>query len=177
MASSNDPHVNQTKATPPPTVTPVNLTKDTPLDPSDHASTFSPIETFKTKIGDTQNDLKQVFGLIDFGDLCLSRYVFELATSVAFMMIYGKREDFIQVGKEVIQGYQSVCPLSENELEVVYVAVCAHYVKKLVLSEVEARLHPENSVYLYQGFKQCWPQLRTLRDIGKDRVLAIWRGK
>ena len=168
---------NQTEGLPPSTGTSVNLTETTPLNPPDIATMVKPVNMFKPQSSRAEQDLKQVFGLIDFGDLCTSRYIFELAISVAYMMMFSKRDDFIQAGAEVIQGYQNVCPLSKNELEVLYVSVCARYIQELVLSEVEAQEHPDNCSYLRCGFKAGWPQLRKLRSLGKDKVLGMWTGR
>merc|ERR1711894_491108 len=42
-----------------------------------------------------EEDYKKKYGIIDFGDLCLSSYVFDLATSLAFFMISASVEDFV----------------------------------------------------------------------------------
>ena len=71
------------------------------------------------------NNLFIFTGLIDFGELCTSKCVFELATLQAFMMISAKHRgiDMNLTAERALKGFEEVMTLNEEERSCLNLAV------------------------------------------------------
>lgn len=67
-----------------------------------------------------ESDEFRVTGIIDFGDTCYSLYVFELAITIAYMIISSGE---LETAGFVIAGYQELRPIPENERNVLKVCL------------------------------------------------------
>ena len=118
-----------------------------------------------------EEDYKKKYGIIDFGDLCLSSYVFDLATSLAFFMISASVEDFVGHTASFMAGYVSKRKLSILELDVLYTSICASYCKELLLCEYEYVIQKDENEYLLTSSTTGWKQLAQLRSMGNEKFM------
>lgn len=65
-------------------------------------------------------DEYRISGLIDFGDSCVSHYVYELAIALVYMML---QTSDLETGGFVIAGYEMVRPIPDKEKEVLKVNI------------------------------------------------------
>lgn len=67
---------------------------------------------------DEKNNGNWVFGLLDFGDSQYSATIFELALAMMYMIFLGKN---LEVGRFVLDGYQSVRKIPPEEFKILKV--------------------------------------------------------
>ncbi len=159
-----------------------SLKQDRLSDPHDPSNPQE--NTCRTKavtLGQHQRDTCSVmhrYGIIDFGDITFSCSVFELATVLAYGMMQETRDGdiFLERGREVLQGYQSLLPLDALEREVLYVSVCCRYCIELVNTEVAVLTQGDEACveYLTCCEQVGWRQLRRLLDMGRSEVHNRW---
>lgn len=72
----------------------------------------------------------RVTGVIDFGDASYSKYLFELAICMAYMMLQGGD---ISAGGLVMAGYGMVRPIPEHEKKVLKVNICFYIIERIII--------------------------------------------
>jgi len=72
---------------------------------------------------------KKVTGIIDFGDICHSYLVNELAIAITYVMF--NNENPLQSGSWLVQAYNKVLPLKKNEIEILYYLIGARLAMSL----------------------------------------------
>jgi len=84
-----------------------------------------------------------VSGIIDFGDMCYSWLINEIAIALTYVMM--EKENPLKIAEELIKGYHSISPLQEKELDILYYLIAARlctsvcnsaYAKTLILQLV-----------------------------------------
>ena len=60
-------------------------------------------------------------GILDFGDMMMSYAVYDLAITIAYMVMCSKNMDPLAVGYHVITGYEKEASLNEAEWQVLRV--------------------------------------------------------
>lgn len=90
-------------------------------------------------------DGNKISGVIDFGDMCYSPLVNELAVALTYIMF--EKEEPIKAAQNVIRGYQSKYPLSEDELKLLYYLIPARLCISLCNS-AEAKARGKDTEYI-----------------------------
>jgi Ser/Thr protein kinase RdoA (MazF antagonist) len=111
------------------------------------------------------NQPDRVTGLIDFGDMVQRPIVVDLSTSLA--NIAEHNSNVVEASRELLSGFESVMPLSEDQREVLYDALCARMILTVQLMNFYAA-HSNNPGEYGADF---------IADatLGLERVLAISR--
>ena len=117
---------------------------------------------------------KRRYGIIDYGDVCRSAYIFDLATSVGFFMISANVEDFVEYSRHLIAGYNHSRKLSDQECDVLYLSVCASISRELLLCEYHYQLQSGDNEYLLTSSATGWDVLIKLWSMTKDMVMTKW---
>jgi Ser/Thr protein kinase RdoA (MazF antagonist) len=87
----------------------------------------------------------EVSGLVDFTDCCFNPTICELAICLAYVMM--DQQDPFAVVAAVIEGYQSVRPLSENELRILPTLVCARLAITLCVAAWRRTIDPNHPTW------------------------------
>jgi ethanolamine-phosphate phospho-lyase len=98
----------------------------------------------------------QDLALIDFGDLTYGPLIQEIAVAITYAA-YDK-EDYLEWAVEVLSGYQSVIPLEEVELEVLYYLIAARLCISVCNSAHAKKADPENT-YISVSEENAWKML------------------
>ena len=112
----------------------------------------------------------RVSGIIDFGDLTYSPRVVDLGVAIARNI---ELTDTLPAACELVAGYHSVLPLSDEEISILFDLVCTRLALRAVVwswrhSKEDPRCDP-NQISLAINL------LETLSSAGKERVTAIFR--
>ncbi len=99
----------------------------------------------------------KVTGIIDFGDMCYSWLINELAVAITYVMM-GK-EAPLQAGVAVIRGFHEEYPLEEQELDLLYYLVAARLCISVCNSAYSKEQYP-GSTYITISEKPAWTLLR-----------------
>uniref|UniRef100_UPI00257F9671 aminotransferase class III-fold pyridoxal phosphate-dependent enzyme n=1 Tax=Candidatus Borrarchaeum sp. TaxID=2846742 RepID=UPI00257F9671 len=102
------------------------------------------------------------FGIIDFGDMVYSHTIFELAVATTYAIL-GKKNP-IKEAAHVINGYHSVYPLNELELELLFNLICTRLCMSVSIAAYQQKIEPENE-YLKVSEKPAWETLKLLKDV------------
>lgn len=103
----------------------------------------------------TQNG--RVSGIIDFGDMCSSWLINELAVGLTYMMM-GKEEP-LKVAAVIIKTYHSNYPLLVHEIDALYYLIAAR-LSTSVCNSAHAKKQKPNSEYITISEKPAWDLLR-----------------
>lgn len=102
----------------------------------------------------TQNG--KLSGIIDFGDMCHSWLINEMAIALTYVLM--EKEDPLAIATPLIEGYQSVFPLKEQELDMLYYLVAARLCTSVCNSAFAKTLKPD-SEYITISEKPAWDLL------------------
>ena len=99
----------------------------------------------------------EVSGIIDFGDICHTQLINELAIALTYALM-GK-EDPVEWAKPVIESYNKILPLEEKEIDALYWLIAARICSSVCNSAKEKQLQPDND-YITISEKPAWELLR-----------------
>ncbi|XP_077440370.1 hydroxylysine kinase [Vanacampus margaritifer] len=114
----------------------------------------------------------KISGIIDFGDMNFGCYVYELAITIAYMML--EHPNAIEVGGAILAGWESVFPLNAAERDCLFWLVLSRLCQSVVIARHSVTLQPENEEYLMISSKKGIPILRKLFEMGKEQVEKEW---
>jgi ethanolamine-phosphate phospho-lyase len=97
-----------------------------------------------------------VSGIIDFGDMCYSQLINELAIGITYAVM-GK-DDPVAWVKPIIQSYHKVIPLKEKEVDLLYWLIAARLCTSVCHSAFEKTSQPENE-YIAISENPAWELL------------------
>lgn len=114
----------------------------------------------------------KVSGIIDFGDMCHSWLVSEVAIAITYVMM-GKT-DPLETAAHVIEGFHSIFPLSANELDAIYYLVAARLCTSVCNSAYSKTLRPD-SEYITISEKPAWALLKKWLTINPIEAATVFR--
>ena len=114
----------------------------------------------------------KVSGIIDFGDMCHSWIINEIAVALTYVMM--EKENPLEVASEVIKAYHEVFPLEEIEVEVLYYLVAARLCTSVCNSAYTKTLKPD-SEYITVSERPAWNLLKKWIGINPIKAADILR--
>jgi len=114
----------------------------------------------------------KVSGIIDFGDMCYSWMINELAVALTYVMM--EKQHPLEVASEVIKGYSEVLPLQEIELHILYYLVAGRLCTSVCNSAYTKTLKPD-SEYITVSEKPAWELLRKWVSINPIKAEDTFR--
>ena len=109
-------------------------------------------------------------GIIDFGDMAHTFLSSELAVAITYLIL--EEEDPQEKIKAVVDGYQAVLPLRDEEIESLIYLICIRACITVVTANFRKKLFPENK-YITVTEPQAWQFLRNFadRDLRKIKIV------
>ena len=114
----------------------------------------------------------KVSGIIDFGDMCHSWLINEIAVSITYVMM--EKDNPLEIASEVIKGYCELFPLEEIELHVLYYLVAGRLCTSVCNSAYSKTLKPD-SEYITISEKPAWNLLRKWLGISPIKAEDYFR--
>jgi 4-aminobutyrate aminotransferase-like enzyme/Ser/Thr protein kinase RdoA (MazF antagonist) len=111
----------------------------------------------------------RVSGITDFGDLGFGTRAGDLAIDLCSILRVGGEEPF-GTARVAIDGYQSVIPLEDEELEVLGDLVFARLAALVAISAWRVERYPENAEYIQSWDDESWALLEQFDGLGFDAV-------
>jgi hydroxylysine kinase len=118
-----------------------------------------------------------IHGIIDFGDTQESYYIFELAISMAYLMLQclGTEIDPLEGGGLLLQGYSQHRKIPKLELEILRTCIAGRLCQSLVMGAYTYSKDPGNE-YLLTTAKTGWDMLNRIWVEKTDEQLkSIWK--
>nr|CAH7761092.1 unnamed protein product [Callosobruchus chinensis] len=110
-------------------------------------------------------------GIIDFGDVNQSCYLFELAIVMTYMILEARD---VEVGGYVIAGYESIKDIPNEELHLLKICIESRLCQSLVLGAYCSLREPDNS-YIRSTAAKGWEILNKLRNYPEQKLLKRWK--
>lgn len=111
-----------------------------------------------------------IAGIIDFGDISYSYYVFELAIAMAYMML---ESNDLDTGGLVIAGYSMLRLIPPHEKAVLKVSIAARLCQSLVLGLYTSTVDEQNK-YILSSQARGWGVLEALWAEKDKDILDRW---
>lgn len=113
-------------------------------------------------------------GLIDFGDIHHSCYVFELAIIIMYLMLEVRIMSPNEVAGHILAGYITQRAVTEDEWSILKVCIAARFAQSLVLGAYSYMQDPGNE-YLLTSAARGWEVLDSFWQTPEDQLLAQWK--
>ncbi len=127
---------------------------------------------YNVLVADDDSGDKKVAGIVDFGDISYTHTVFEVAIAAAYAML--EKADPITAAAHIVGGYHKVFPLTELELELLYILICMRMCVSVTLSAYHQKLEPDNE-YLLTTEEPGWALLEQLIEVKLDLAHYTFR--
>ncbi len=114
----------------------------------------------------------EVTGVIDFGDMCHSWLINELAIGLTYVMM--GEENPLTVAKKVVSAYNKVLPLQQEELDALYYLIAARLCTSVCNSAHTKKQKPDSD-YITISEQPAWDLLRKWLIINPILVKDAFR--
>ncbi len=115
---------------------------------------------------------RSVAGIIDFGDTVYSYELAELAVALAYVML--KKKDPLRAASPVVAGYNSLIPLKNEELRILFYLSALRLCLSVAISACQKKLRPGDN-YLTISERDAWNLLQRLRFVPPNLVYYTLR--
>lgn len=115
------------------------------------------------------DDEMRISGIIDFGDLIRSPLINDLAVALAYQLAPG--EDPLTGALPMIAAYHSVCPLQDQEMDLLTDLIRTRLITTLIIGTCRSQLFPENTEYLLSSNAAASNALDKLQDLSAEEAL------
>lgn len=113
-----------------------------------------------------------ISGIIDFGDMCYTWTINELAVAITYYMMDQKK--LFEYASELIKGYHKIRPLEALELDILYYLIAARLCTS-VCNSAYAKTQNPNSKYITISEKPAWYLLRIWLTINPIKAKDAFR--
>ncbi|KAK4876664.1 hypothetical protein RN001_009170 [Aquatica leii] len=117
------------------------------------------------------NDELMYSGILDFGDVNYSCYLFELAIALTYMMIMEKNVDSAGY---VIAGYSKIRTIPDIEFSLLKKCTMARICQSYIIGTYSSLQEPDNP-YLLVAVKDGWDLLQKLLNESDEHTLHKWK--
>ncbi len=115
---------------------------------------------------------QKVTGIIDFGDMCHTWLINEVAIGLTYVMM--QKEDPLAMAAPLLKAYHQEFPLEEKELDVLYYLIAARLCASVLNSAFSSFKNPELA-YITISEKPAWQLLRKWLAVNPIRATATFR--
>ncbi|KAJ8683330.1 hypothetical protein QAD02_019122 [Eretmocerus hayati] len=115
-------------------------------------------------------DGSEIAAIIDFGDSHINCFIFELAICLSYMIVQTKS---IESARYILEGYQNVRRLPDQEKSVLKLCVCARLSQSLVLGTYSYQKEPTNK-YLVRDHEVKWLLLKKVWAMENKDLMNLW---
>lgn len=116
------------------------------------------------------DDMTQVVGILDVGDMCRTWRVAEVAVALTYQMLLCMDDPFT-AGANLLAGYMSEVALTPGELRALPALLRARLALSLCMAARGASSDPDNVAYTGQTAPAAWALLQRLAPMGGEAVL------
>ncbi|XP_067656375.1 hydroxylysine kinase-like [Haliotis asinina] len=123
---------------------------------------------------DRWKDVHDVSAILDYGDSAYQPYIFEVAIAMTYMSVLSDSIPPQTASGYVLAGYLTQNDLSDREIDVLKICVCARIAQSLVIGVYTYHVDPSND-YTLTTAKEGWPRLRQLWKMDTEELVSEWR--
>jgi 4-aminobutyrate aminotransferase-like enzyme/Ser/Thr protein kinase RdoA (MazF antagonist) len=112
----------------------------------------------------------RVSGIVDFGDIAHSAQVGDFAVGLASLLRGRAEEDLFRVARIAVDGYASVLPFEQEELDALGDLVTARLATIVSISAWRSVRYPENAGYIEAWDADSWELLELFDQLGAEEI-------
>jgi 4-aminobutyrate aminotransferase-like enzyme/Ser/Thr protein kinase RdoA (MazF antagonist) len=116
------------------------------------------------------DDRNRVVGIVDFGDIMHTSLVTDLAAAMASLLRGRDPDDVFRSARLMLDGYQSVTPLEQLELDLVGDILQARLAVIVTISAWRVLRYPQNAEYITNWDADSWAMIEQFDGLGADAV-------
>jgi 4-aminobutyrate aminotransferase-like enzyme/Ser/Thr protein kinase RdoA (MazF antagonist) len=109
-----------------------------------------------------------ITGVLDFGDMIYGPLILEPILAADMQMIH--KNNYTEFLSTLIAGYDTILPLEEDEIDLVYDLTLARYAVFATIIALREAMCPEQPAYLPEEEKPCWETISNLLAIKRSIV-------
>jgi len=111
----------------------------------------------------------RISAILDFGDVTHTAQIADFAVALASLVRGRPLDDVFRVARIAIDGYSSLVPLEQDELDVLGDLVAARLAAIVVISAWRVQRYPENAAYIQSWDDDSWRLLQLVGELGPER--------
>ena len=112
----------------------------------------------------------RISGLLDFGDCIYNPVICELAITLAYIML--DQTNPLQIGAELVAGYQAIHPRSIPELTVLFPLVCGRLATTLTIAAERRQIDPNHPNWFVTE-ERAWALLEQLSSVDPSEAASL----
>lgn len=112
----------------------------------------------------------RIAGILDFGDMVFGPLVAEVAIAADVEGV--PDDDLMETLCAIVSGFDSVLPLEEEEVDLVYDLVLARLAVTATIIAWRKEMRPDQPDYIHESEAPCWATIEDLLARGRTQVRA-----
>lgn len=109
--------------------------------------------------------VKDLFGIIDFSDMCVSCYIYEVGQIIRDLMVSTCPDNCYSVAVTFLSGYLKCRKLNQHELNILYFSIMTALCQYYVISEYKFHGQTDNE-YAKEGAKEACQLIKAFHSMG-----------
>ena len=114
-----------------------------------------------------------IAGLIDFGDMHIGCYIYEVGIAIMYMMLDSQEVPLLDTGGYFLSGYLSKASLTQDEFGVLKYCVAARYAQSIVMGYYTYAQDKDNDYV--KPKENAWVQLKALWETPTKTLHDRWK--
>lgn len=119
-------------------------------------------------------DAKKLFGIIDFGDMCISCYIFEVGQIIRDFMATTNPDNCYDVAQTFLSGYFRYRALNKKEINILFPTILTALCQYYVMGVYEFNRQPDNPT-TKEGSEEAFQLVMKYYDSCDEFMLHIKR--
>jgi Ser/Thr protein kinase RdoA (MazF antagonist) len=120
-----------------------------------------------------QNDIDDVRGILDFGDMVHAPLVCDMAIGATYR--WPREGHPLEPAARLLKAYDSIRPITDDEIELIPHLMRTRLAISVTLADWQAEQVPENRDYALRFNREFWQFLETLSALSRDDELRFLR--
>ncbi|XP_063433092.1 hydroxylysine kinase-like isoform X2 [Mytilus trossulus] len=108
--------------------------------------------------------VKDLFGIIDFGDMCVSCYIYEVGQIIRDLMVSTCPDNCYSVAVTFLSGYLKCRKLNQHELSILFLSIMTALCQYYVISEYKFHGQSDNE-YVKEGAKEACQLIKAFHSM------------
>jgi len=119
------------------------------------------------------NQQDRIVGILDFGDMIYAPLILEPVVAADLVDVHA--DDYIRLLTNLVAGFDSVLPLEEEEIDLIYDLLLARYGILGTIIAWRRAMRPDQPAYLQEEEEPCWNTISSLMSIGRSNMTDALR--
>jgi len=116
---------------------------------------------------------EHITAILDFGDMVAAPLINDLAIACSYQLSGG--HDPLGAAAECVAAYHAVCPLTEQEVDILFDLIATRLLITVAITGWRAALYPDNRAYILRNNSLSWAGLEIFSGLPRMQAQQILR--